>query len=167
VIAVAERRGYALVAECGTPELDLSRPEPLAHLSEAARELRARARGWGLKLSSRPIELRFFPRRISVELVRGREVVATTAYGVWPEYVRQYGRRLHGLTSVQVAPGWRGKGLGKLIVIEAMEAAIGDGAEAVHLHVWRGNEPAWNLYHRALGFQPRYSWVTLEKTLGG
>ena len=62
-----------------------------------------------------------------VELHRGPEVVATTAYGPWEEYVREYGRRLYGLTSVQVAPGWRGEGLGKLIVIEAMMAAL-DGA---------------------------------------
>jgi ribosomal protein S18 acetylase RimI-like enzyme len=164
-IAVARERGFEQVAEYGTPELDLSGPEPLRHLADAAIRLRALAREWGMGLSSRPIELRFFPRRISVELVRGPEIVAATAYGQWPEYIRDYRRRLYGITSVQVSPNWRGKGLGKLIMIEAMEAARKDGAEGVHLHVWRGNEPAWNLYHRALGFQPRYSWITLEKKI--
>ena len=43
---------------------------------------------------------------------------------------------------------------------------VDEGAEGAHLHVWRGNEPAWNLYHRALGFRPKYSWVTLEKRAG-
>jgi hypothetical protein len=163
LVALAEARGYRRVAEYGTPELDLSGDDPLHHLADMTRELRGRACQWGLRTASRQLELRYFPRRLSVELVHGRQTVATTAYGIWPEYARQYRRRLYGLTSVQVAVGWRGRGLGKLIVIEAMEAAKRDGAEGVHLHVWRGNEAAWNLYHRALGFRPRYPWITMEK----
>jgi ribosomal protein S18 acetylase RimI-like enzyme len=50
-------------------------------------------------------------------------------------------------------------------VVRAIEAARDDGAEAVHLHVWRGNKPAWNLYHRALGFRPGPAWVTLAKEI--
>ncbi|MFB3882672.1 MAG: GNAT family N-acetyltransferase [Armatimonadota bacterium] len=165
-VAVAQERGYTLAAEYGTPELDLSGPEPLGHLAEVAAELRARAREWRLGLHRRVIEERYFPARTLVELSRGGETVATTAYGVWPEYLRHYRRRLYGITTVQVAAGWRGRGLGKLIMIEAMEAAAREGAEAVHLHVWRGNEAAWRLYHRALGFQPRHNWITLEKVLG-
>lgn len=166
VVELAEARSYRLVAEYGTPELDLSGPDPLRRLAEVAGGLRAQAREWGLRAHRRLIEERYFPNRMLVELARGGEVVATTAYGVWPEYLRQNRRRLYGLTTVHVTAGWRGKGLGKLIMVEAMEAAVRDGAEAVHLHVWRGNEPAWGLYHRALGFQPRHSWVTLEKALG-
>jgi ribosomal protein S18 acetylase RimI-like enzyme len=56
-------------------------------------------------------------------------------------------------------------GLGKLVMVLAMEAAAREGAQAIHLHVYRDNKPAWNLYHRALGFQPKYTWVTLAKEL--
>jgi ribosomal protein S18 acetylase RimI-like enzyme len=85
------------------------------------------------------------------------------AYGPWEEYIRQYRRQLFGITSVQVAPRWRGKGLGKLILIRALEAAVEAGAEAAHLHVWRENKVAWDLYHRAVGFRPKHTWVTLVK----
>lgn len=165
MIAMAEESGYALAAEYGTPEIDLSGGVLPAALEAAAEQLEERARAWGLRLGSRPVESPFFPRRKSVELSCGRGTVATTAYGLWPEHLRQYNRRLYGLTSVYVARRWRGKGLGKLIVIEAVRAALREGAEGVHLHVWRENETAWGLYHRALGFQPTYTWVTLEKML--
>ena len=162
----ARESGYGVAAEYGTPEVDFSDREHLARLESMARDLRDRARKRGMERRLGIIESRYFPRRMLVELHHGREVVATTAYGPWAEYVREYGRRLYGLTSVQVSPGWRGEGLGKLIVIEAMMAAREQGAEGAHLHVWRGNEPAWNLYHRALGFRPKCSWVTLEKQAG-
>jgi GNAT superfamily N-acetyltransferase len=166
LMAAARESGYEVAAEYGTPEVDFSDQEHLALLESMARDLRERARKRGMERRLGIVESRYFPRRMLVELHRGREVVATTAYGPWAEYVREYGRRLYGLTSVQVSPGWRGGGLGKLIVIEAMMAARDEGAEGAHLHVWRGNEPAWNLYHRALGFRPKCSWVTLEKQAG-
>jgi ribosomal protein S18 acetylase RimI-like enzyme len=164
-LRIARERGYVSVAEYGTPEIDLSGGERPAVCGAALEQLRAQAREWGLRLEARPLESPFFPPRVSVELRRGRQIVATTAYGLWPEYFRHYGRRLYGLTSVHAAPRWRGKGLGKLILTEAVNAALRDGAEGVHLHVWRGNETAWNLYHRALGFRPTCGWVTLEKKL--
>lgn len=165
IISVAAGNGYAPVAEYGTPELDLSRRAVRRELGELGLDLRPRAREWKLELTAVPLESAFFPPRVSVELRRGEQIVATTAYGAWPEYARHYGRALHGLTSVYVAPRWRGKGLGKLIVVEAVGAALGDGAEGVHLHVWRGNTPAWNLYHRVLGFEPKHSWLTLQKQM--
>ncbi len=165
IISIATDNGYAPVAEYGTPELDLSRRAMPEEMDRLRLELGSRAREWKLELTSLPVESLFFPPRVSVELRRAGQVVATTAYGAWPEYARHYGRQLHGLTSVYVAPGWRGKGLGKLIVVEAVAAALRDGAEGVHLHVWRGNTPAWNLYHRALGFEPTHSWLTLEKRM--
>ncbi len=165
IISVAIGNGYAPVAEYGTPELDLSRRAMPRELEKLGLDLRPRAREWKLELTAVPVESPFFPPRVAVQLRRAEEVVATTAYGAWPEYTRHYGWRLHGLTNVHVAPGWRGKGLGKLIVVEAVRAALRDGAEGVHLHVWRGNTPAWNLYHRALGFEPKCSWLTLQKQM--
>ncbi len=88
-----------------------------------------------------------------------------TAYGPWEEYLRYYGRPLFGITSVQVEASYRGRKLGKLVMLLALERAREMGAEAVHLHVYRSNAPAWNLYHRALGFQPKYGWLTLAKDL--
>lgn len=167
LLDVAGDAGFAPLAEYGTPEIDCSDREHLHALDELAREVQGRAAEWGLRLRVRPLPSGFFAGRDSVELVRGSELVAATAHGLWAEYSRHYGRRLFGITSVHVAPRWRGKGLGKLIVIRAIEAARDAGAEGVHLHVWRGNEPAWSLYHRALGFKPKYRWVTLAKRLPG
>jgi ribosomal protein S18 acetylase RimI-like enzyme len=164
-IGMAQKRGYLPVAEYGTPEIDMSEGALPPAFGPMAEELRARARECRLRPGTRPVESLFFPPRVSVELLHGREVVATTAYGLWPEYHRHYRRRLYGLTNVHVAPRWRGRGFGKLIVIEAVNAALREGAEGVHLHVWRGNKTAWNLYHRALGFQPKCTWLTLEKRL--
>jgi len=166
LMAAAREGGYRVSAEYGTPEVDFSDGEHLSRLEGMAEDLWARARNWGMKRRLGAVESPYFPKRMLVELHRGHEVVATTAYGPWVEYIREYGRRLCGLTSVQVAPDWRGKGLGKLIVIEAMLAARDEGADGAHLHVWRGNETAWNLYHRALGFRRRDNWVTLAKQLG-
>jgi ribosomal protein S18 acetylase RimI-like enzyme len=167
LLDLAAEAGFAPLAEYATPEIDFSDREALAALRAAAQDLWRRAGEWGLRLHTRPIVSRFFSHRDSVELLRGRQVVAVTAYGPWTEYIRECGRQLFGITSVQVASRWRGKGLGKLIVIRAIEAAIDAGAEGVHLHVWRENEAAWNLYHRALGFRPKHSWVTLVKRLAG
>jgi len=166
LMEAARESGYGIAAEYGTPEVDFSNREHLASLESMAQDLRERARTWGMKRRVRSIESSFFPGRRLAEFCRGGEIVATTAYGPWLEYAREYGRRLYGLTSVQVHPRWRGKGLGKLIVIEAIMAAREEGADGVHLHVWRENEAAWNLYHCALGFRPKCSWVTLEKQVG-
>lgn len=165
LLDLAAEAGFSPLAEYATPELDLSDQEHLAALRAEAVALWRRARDWGLRQRPRPLISPFFPDRDSVELLRGSEIVATAAYGLWEEYARAYGRRLFGITSVQVAQHWRGRGLGKLIVIGAMEAAIEARAEALHLHVWRDNQVAWNLYHRALGFQPKHTWVTLARSL--
>lgn len=165
LIEIAAEAGFAPLAEYATPEIDLSDREHVAALHDVAEAFQPRVREWGLRLRTRPIVSSLFAGRTAAELSHGRETVAMTAYGPWPEYAHEYGRRLFGITSVQVAPRWRGKGLGKLIMIRAIEAAVKDGAEAVHLHVWRDNTVAWNLYHRALGFKPTYSWVTLVKQL--
>lgn len=165
--AVARELGFARVSEYDTPELDLRDADHMHSLRREAAEVWLRAERWSLARTDVEIAHGFFPRRRAVELVRRGELVAMTAYGPWPEYERAYGRRLYGITSVQVSPRWRGRGLGKLITIEAAMAALEEGAEAVHLHVWRDNRVAWNLYHRALGFQRKYTWVTLRKTFGG
>jgi predicted N-acetyltransferase YhbS len=165
VLRIARARGYEISAEYGTPSIAFSDSEHLAALERLAEELRDRARSWRLRRFQRTIETEFFPSRELVELWRSDEIVATTAHGPWPEYTREYGTRVYGLTSVQVTPRWRGRGLGKLVVLEAIFAARASGAEGVHLHVWRGNAPAWNLYHRALGFRPAETWVTLRKNV--
>jgi len=165
VVRIALSRGYEISAEYGTPNIPFSDVEHVAALETMVEDLREQGRRWRLRRFERPIESEFFPSRQLVELWRSDEVVATTAYGPWPEYAREYGSRLYGLTSVQVTPRWRGRGLGKLVVLEAIFAARSAGADGVHLHVWRGNAPAWNLYHRALGFRPAQTWITLEKVL--
>jgi ribosomal protein S18 acetylase RimI-like enzyme len=163
LLELAGEVGFVQVAEYGTPWLDLSQEQHVAALDEEADRLWRRAQQWGLEGRRRPVPSPFFPKRASVELTAGGDVIAMTAYGLWPQYAREYGRRVFGLTSVHVWPAWRGRGLGKLTVMMAMQAAREQGAQALHLHVWRGNKVAWNLYHRAMGFQPQSSWVTLAK----
>jgi ribosomal protein S18 acetylase RimI-like enzyme len=163
LLELASEHDFKPTAEYGTPELDLLDGECGARLTADAEPLWERAREWGLHRTERHVRSDLFPPRTLVELGRGHQTIAMTAYGLWPEYEREYGRRLFGLTNVQVAADWRGRGIGKLVVICALEAALKAGAEAAHLHVWRENAPAWNLYHRALGFQPRYTWLTLAK----
>jgi ribosomal protein S18 acetylase RimI-like enzyme len=164
---VAAEAGFSQIAEYGTPELPVSDAGPLAaHPSEVA-HLSDRAREWGLVEQMRVLEPGFFPGRRAVLLVHRKRAIAMTAYGPWVEYSRQYGRRVYGITSVQVDAEWRGRGLGKLVMLLAMEAARQAGAEALHLHVYRGNAAAWGLYHRALGFRPAHVWLTLAKELPG
>jgi ribosomal protein S18 acetylase RimI-like enzyme len=165
LLAVAEAAGFAPVAEYGTPELSLTDPAGEVGRRGAREELWEVARRLGLQQEKRALRPTFFANRTAVTLVRGREIVAMTAYGPWEEYMRGYGRPLFGITSVQVEIGYRGRKLGKLVMLLALEAAREAGAEAVHLHVYRSNEPAWNLYHRALGFQPKYTYLTLAKDL--
>ena len=165
LLELAEAYGFASAAEYGTPELDLSDGEHLARLRAEAERLWKHAREWRLRRTERHVTSDFFPPRTLVELERRHRTVAMTACGLWPEYEREYGRRVFGLTNVNVAADWRGRGLGKLVVICALEAALDAGAEAAHLHVWRDNVSAWNLYHCALGFQPRHTWLTLAKDI--
>lgn len=161
----ATAQGFSLQAEYGTPELDLTDRAHIERLREETAQTEARVGRPRLRVWVREVRSRFFSDRRAVDLVRGRERVATAAYGLWEEYARHYGRRLFGITGVQVAAAWRGRGLGKAAMVRALEAAAAAGAEAAHLHVYRANAVAWNLYHQALGFRPTYSWVTLEKTL--
>lgn len=159
----AAAQGFGLQAEYGTPELDLTDRAHMHRLREEAARAEARLRGSHLRVWLREVRSRFFSDRRAVDLVCGRERVATTAYGLWEEYARSHGRLLFGITGVQVAAPWRGRGLGKAVMVRALEAAAAAGAEAAHLHVYRANTVAWNLYHQALGFRSTYSWVTLEK----
>lgn len=157
--------GFAPIAHYATPEFDLTDRERVAALRKEAERIWQRIEGAGVRTAIRQVSSSFFPPRRVVEIIWGLETIAMTAFGLWEEYARTYGRRLFGITGVQVARGWRGMGLGKLVMILAMGAAAEDGAEALHLHVYQRNEPAWNLYHRALGFQPKYRWMTWARQL--
>ena len=159
--AAAQR--FSPVSHYGTPTLDLTDQGRLVLLRDQLRLLRERARRWGLQERALSLKDSFFFDRRAVALARGRETVAMVAYGLWHEHLRDTGRRLYGITSVQVSEGWRGRGLGKLVMLLAMEAALADGAHGLHLHVYRDNRIAWNLYHRALGFAAGPEWFTLEK----
>lgn len=162
---VAAEQGFEVAADYATPELDLSRRDHIRSLLKEGARLGAQAARWELEPHERRLRTPLFPPRRSVELTRDGRVVAMAAYGLWEEYARQYGRGLFGITSVQVESRWQGKGLGKLAMILAIEAAMAEGAEALHLHVYRENRPAWNLYHRALGFRPAFAWITLARPL--
>ncbi len=123
LLEVAAGQGFAPVAEYGTPELSLTDPAGAAARREAREELWETARALGLWREDRALRPTFFPNRNAVTLVRGRDIIAMTAYGPWEEYLRYYGRPLFGITSVQVEASYRGKKLGKLVMLLALEAA--------------------------------------------
>jgi ribosomal protein S18 acetylase RimI-like enzyme len=162
--------GFSIAARYATSELDLSDRAHVSSLVEEGSRLWEPAVGRGIRERRGTIEWAGLPTRCAVDLtrnalLRGPRLIARAAYAPWEEYSRQHGRQVFGISAVRVIARWRGRGLGKLVVIRAMQAAIEAGAEMLHLLVDRSNEPAWNLYHRSLGFQPRHDWVTLAKTL--
>lgn len=56
------------------------------------------------------------------------------------------------ISTIAVDPGWRGQGIGELLLGHAMEAAQNLGADMATLEVRASNEAAINLY-RKFGFQ--------------
>lgn len=54
--------------------------------------------------------------------------------------------------AVAVLPEWRGRGVGRRMMMEALQQARAAGRRRVALYVVEGNEPAVRLY-RSLGFQ--------------
>ncbi len=163
LLSLLAANGFVPVAHYATPELDLSDRHHLSALLAESTRVWSRVESTGVRPRVREVSSAFFRPRKVVELVWGMETIATTAFALWDEYHREHKCRLYGITGVQVAKGWRGMGLGKLILIMAAEAALREKAESLHLHVYQSNEPAWNLYHKALGFAPRHTWMTLEK----
>jgi len=157
--------GFVPVARYATPELDLSDERHLAHLGQRAEDVLRRLGASEMSVRMRVVASSFFPLRRVVELCHGPEPVAMAAFAPWEEHIREYGRKLYGVTGVQVALAWRGRGLGRVVMTRLAHLARNEGAEALHLHVYEGNRPAWNLYHHAIGFQPRYNWLTLAKDL--
>ncbi|MDP8909410.1 MAG: GNAT family N-acetyltransferase [Chloroflexota bacterium] len=62
-----------------------------------------------------------------------------------------------GVTSVDVAPGRRREGLGKVVMRALLEWARASGARAAYLQVRAKNEPALALY-RQIGFVPHHAY---------
>ncbi len=56
------------------------------------------------------------------------------------------------LANIAVAPGWRGRGLGRRLLAGSLEWIAGDGAREVVLEVRKGNRAAISLY-REMGFK--------------
>lgn len=56
------------------------------------------------------------------------------------------------ICTLAVAPKWRRRGLGELLVLAALERAVARGATAVHLEYRARNRPAARLYNK-LGFE--------------
>jgi ribosomal-protein-alanine N-acetyltransferase len=56
------------------------------------------------------------------------------------------------ICTLAVDPRFRGNGLGELLVLAALDAAVGVGSDAVHLEYRVGNGPAAQLYEK-LGFE--------------
>lgn len=55
------------------------------------------------------------------------------------------------ICTLAVAPAFRGRGLGELLVLAILEEAVRRGGTMAHLEYRRGNEPAARLYEK-LGF---------------
>jgi len=70
----------------------------------------------------------------------------------WPSKLPS-SRHKTNLWGVFVAPGARGRGIGRTLVQHALAHAFGHGVRRVNLLVYLPNEPAVCLY-RSLGFEP-------------
>lgn len=62
-----------------------------------------------------------------------------------------------GLSTLEVAPRWRGRGLGRLLSRAALDRAAADGARWVYLQVLADNAPALALYG-SLGFARHHDY---------
>ncbi|MEA3403148.1 MAG: ribosomal protein S18-alanine N-acetyltransferase [Armatimonadota bacterium] len=73
------------------------------------------------------------------------------------------------ICTLAVAPEHRGQGLGELLVLGALDAAVEVGADAVHLEYRVGNEAAAELYGKLdfqrVGRRPRYYSDTGEDAI--
>jgi|LSQX01.1.fsa_nt_gb ribosomal-protein-alanine N-acetyltransferase len=84
------------------------------------------------------------PGSIYLVIVLGGAVVGFV--GLW--HVMDQGH----ICTLAVDPDARGRGLGELLVLAALDAAIGVGSDVVHLEYRVGNAPAAALYEK-LGFE--------------
>jgi len=101
---------------------------------------------------------------------RGRILVAEGAAGAATavlgvavlsyQWTLEHGGRSAWLEELYVVPARRGRGIGRALLLAALEAAARDGAGAVDLEVAVGHERVETLYRRE-GFAPlpRTRWV--------
>lgn len=66
---------------------------------------------------------------------------------------------------LDVHPDWHGKGIGKGLLLRAVEEAIGEGFPYLVLHTWAGNERALPLYKKAGFFWVPKTNVRMENFL--
>ncbi len=64
--------------------------------------------------------------------------------------LRLHNRQVH-ISTIAIDPDWQGRGLGKLLLLQALEKATQYGAQRVTLEVRPSNHTAWSLY-TTLGF---------------
>jgi len=67
--------------------------------------------------------------------------------------IPNHGRDIGHVKDIAVAPGARGRGIGRVLLEQALVVLAIEGAELVKLEVRAGNEPAMSLY-RGEGFEP-------------
>ncbi len=82
----------------------------------------------------------------SIYLVAVLGGVVAGFIGLW--HVMDHGH----ICTLAVDPDARGQGLGELLVLAALDAAVGVGSDVVHLEYRVGNAPAAALYEK-LGFE--------------
>lgn len=61
-------------------------------------------------------------------------------------------RRAGSVQNIGVLPGYRGRGLGRALLLKALHGFVAAGASRIYLEVTAGNDPAVRLY-RGLGFR--------------
>ena len=123
------------------------------------------------------IEEAVFPqpwsRRLFVEELAQRKSRAYRAAWVGPAIVGFAGQMLiddeSHVNNIAVDPGWQGRGLGAVLLLDLVRTALARGARHLTLEVRVGNQPALALYRRfgmaPVGVRPNYYPVTGEDAL--
>ncbi len=123
------------------------------------------------------IEEAVFPqpwsRRLFVEELAQRKSRAYRAAWVGPAIVGFAGQMLVDdeahVNNIAVDPGWQGRGLGAVLLLDLARTALARGARHLTLEVRVGNQPALALYRRfgmaPVGVRPNYYPVTGDDAL--
>ena len=97
---------------------------------------------------------------------RGKDVFQTTCWTEIIDLAMDSGKEKHGIIyMIGTDPEFRGKGLGKKVLLAGLSYLKNKGINTVSLSVDSENRVAYELY-RSMGFEERGSTLWYEKKLG-
>ncbi len=100
------------------------------------------------------------PEQLIVADANGRLVATVTYYSPGPKDYKRVPQEWAVVRALGVEPGWRGRGLARMLTEECLRRARQDGAPAVGLHTAEGMEHARRMYE-GLGFVRQHDFPHL------